>query len=118
MVFDETELNVDPSWFTKCDCAELYPHAKEATPPNAPEVPGQAATTHCFVDAATKAAEELAEALRHKGDSDWWSNECVLRQRSSGRERDGTGIMFEEEPQFDCASSHSRADCCWNDWCG
>jgi hypothetical protein len=33
MVFDETEPNIDPSWFTKCDCAELYPYAKEATPP-------------------------------------------------------------------------------------
>jgi hypothetical protein len=115
MVFDETEPNIDPSWFTKCDCAELYPYAKEATPPNAPEVRGRAVTTHCFVDAATKAAVELVEALRHKGDSDWWSDESVLRQRSSGRERDGTGIMFEEEARFDCASLHSRADCCWND---
>jgi hypothetical protein len=51
MVFDETEPNIDPSSFTKCDWAEFYPYAKEAIPPNAPEARGRAVTTHCFVDA-------------------------------------------------------------------
>jgi hypothetical protein len=67
---------------------------------------------------AMKTAVELMEALRYKLRMFGIPIECVLRQRGSGQEHNITGIMFEEEAQFDCVSLHSRAGCCWNDSSG
>jgi hypothetical protein len=48
-----------------------------------------------------KTAVELVEALRYKlrmfGIPIYGPTNVFLRQRSSGKERNGTGIMFEEE---------------------
>jgi hypothetical protein len=51
LVFDHTSPVFDESRFTSCDWSEYYPDAKEAEPPRAPELLGNAMTMTCFVDA-------------------------------------------------------------------
>ena len=51
MVFDWTYPELDESVFQECDWTEFYPEAKEAIPPNMPELRGKHVVMTAFVDA-------------------------------------------------------------------
>ena len=51
LLFDSDEPRVNEKWFSSYDWYGFYRNAKEAIPPNIPEVRGNVVVTTCFMDA-------------------------------------------------------------------